>query len=117
MKASAAGCCKYSGTRYIYTANTLCGDTGELIDEELLSNDKMTMSAIVKKVADQLTETMEDGKTVDYVEESNSLVPLPDTHFVQYCALVPATENSDPGPLPPAQLLSPMNRTCTWFLN
>lgn len=117
MKASAAGCCKYSGTRYICTADTLCSDTEELIDEELLLNNKMTMSAIVKKVADQLTETVEDGKTMDYVEESNTLVPLPDTHFVQHCALVPATENSDPGPLSPAQLLPPMNRTCTWFLN
>lgn len=45
--------------RYIYTAKTLYSDTGELIIEELLLNGKMTMSALVKKVADRLTETME----------------------------------------------------------
>lgn len=45
--------------RYIYTTKTLYSDTGELIVEELLLNGKMTMSAIVKKVADRLTETME----------------------------------------------------------
>ena len=45
--------------RYIYTAKTLYSDTGELIVEELLLNGKMTMSAVVKKVADRLTETME----------------------------------------------------------
>ena len=45
--------------RYIYTAKTLYNDTGELIVEELLLNGKMTMSALVKKVADRLTETME----------------------------------------------------------
>ncbi|XP_047640777.1 DNA-directed RNA polymerase III subunit RPC3 isoform X2 [Phacochoerus africanus] len=88
--------------RYIYTAKTLYSDTGELIVEELLLNGKMTMSAVVKKVADRLTETMEDGKTMDYAEVSNTFVRLADTHFVQRCPLVPATENSDPGPLPPA---------------
>lgn len=45
--------------RYIYTAKTLYSDTGELIVEELLLNGKMTMSALVKRVADRLTETME----------------------------------------------------------
>lgn len=45
--------------RYIYTAKTLYSDTGELIVEELLLNGKMAMSAVVKKVADRLTETME----------------------------------------------------------
>lgn len=45
--------------RYIYTAKTLYSDTGELIVEELLLNGKMTMSAVVKRVADRLTETME----------------------------------------------------------
>lgn len=45
--------------RYIYTAKTLYGDTGELIVEELLLNGKMPMSAVVTKVADRLTETME----------------------------------------------------------
>lgn len=47
--------------RYIYTAKTLYSDTGELIVEELLLNGKMTMSAVVRKVADRLTETMEGG--------------------------------------------------------
>ncbi|XP_022260643.1 DNA-directed RNA polymerase III subunit RPC3 isoform X3 [Canis lupus familiaris] len=91
--------------RYIYTAKTLYSDTGELIVEELLLNGKMTMSAVVKKVADRLTETMEDGKTMDYAEVSNTFVRLADTHFVQRCPWVPATENSDPGPLPPAPIL------------
>lgn len=48
--------------RYIYTAKTLYGDTGELIVEELLLNGQLTMSAVVRKVADRLTETMEGGK-------------------------------------------------------
>ncbi|NXE17049.1 RPC3 polymerase, partial [Lophotis ruficrista] len=48
--------------RYIYTAKTLYGDGGELLVEELLLNGKMTMSAVVRKVADRLTETMEGGK-------------------------------------------------------
>ncbi|XP_059231959.1 DNA-directed RNA polymerase III subunit RPC3 isoform X3 [Mustela nigripes] len=91
--------------RYIYTAKTLYSDTGELIVEELLLNGKMTMSAVVKKVADRLTETMEDGKTMDYAEVSNTFMRLADTHFVQRCPWVPATENSEPGPLPPAPIL------------
>nr|XP_060478212.1 DNA-directed RNA polymerase III subunit RPC3 isoform X2 [Panthera onca] len=91
--------------RYIYTAKTLYSDTGELIVEELLLNGKMTMSAVVKKVADRLTETMEDGKTMDYSEVSNTFVRLADTHFVQRCPWVPVTENSDPGPPPPAPIL------------
>lgn len=92
--------------RYIYTAKTLYSDTGELIVEELLLNGKMTMSAVVKRVADRLTETMEDGKTMDYAEVANTFVRLADTHFVQRCPYVPATENSDPGPPPPAPTLA-----------
>lgn len=42
---------------------------------------------------------------MDYAEVSNTFVRLADTHFVQRCPLVPATENSDPGPLPPAPTL------------
>uniref|UniRef100_Q9D483-2 Isoform 2 of DNA-directed RNA polymerase III subunit RPC3 n=1 Tax=Mus musculus TaxID=10090 RepID=Q9D483-2 len=91
--------------RYIYTTKTLYGDTGELIVEELLLNGKMTMSAVVKKVADRLTETMEDGKTMDYAEVSNAFVRLADTHFVQRCPLVPDTDSSDRGPPPPAPTL------------
>lgn len=48
--------------RYIYTAKALYGDTGELLVEELLLNGKMTLSAVVRKVADRLTETMEGGR-------------------------------------------------------
>ncbi|XP_053448129.1 DNA-directed RNA polymerase III subunit RPC3 isoform X1 [Nycticebus coucang] len=91
--------------RYIYTTKTLYSDTGELIVEELLLNGKLTMSAVVEKVADRLTETMEDGKTMDYAEVSNTFVRLADTHFVQRCPLVPTTDSSDPGPPPPAPTL------------
>lgn len=45
--------------RYIYTAKTLYGDTGELIVEELLQRGHMTMSSTVKTVADRLTQNME----------------------------------------------------------
>lgn len=45
--------------RYIYTAKTLYGDTGELIIEELLQRGEMTMSSTVKTVADRLTQNME----------------------------------------------------------
>ncbi|NWR81522.1 RPC3 polymerase, partial [Centropus unirufus] len=73
--------------RYIYAAKTLYGDTGELLAEELLLNGQMTMSNLVRKVADRLTETMEDGKTMDYTEVSNTFVRLADTHFIQRCPL------------------------------
>ncbi|NXE85510.1 RPC3 polymerase, partial [Cochlearius cochlearius] len=91
--------------RYIYTAKTLYSDTGELIVEELLLNGKMTMSAVVRKVADRLTETMEDGKTMDYADVSNTFVRLADTHFVQRCPLVPETPGSPDAPPPPAPTL------------
>ncbi|XP_009582155.1 PREDICTED: DNA-directed RNA polymerase III subunit RPC3, partial [Fulmarus glacialis] len=91
--------------RYIYTAKTLYNDTGELIVEELLLNGKMTMSAVVRKVADRLTETMEDGKTMDYADVSNTFVRLADTHFVQRCPLVPETPESPEAPPPPAPTL------------
>ncbi|XP_037836269.1 DNA-directed RNA polymerase III subunit RPC3 isoform X1 [Kryptolebias marmoratus] len=45
--------------RYIYTAKTLYGDTGELLTEELLQRGHMTMSGLVKTVADRLTQNME----------------------------------------------------------
>lgn len=45
--------------RYIYTAKTLYGDTGELIVEEVLQRGHMTMSNTVKTVADRLTHNME----------------------------------------------------------
>uniref|UniRef100_A0AAZ3PG29 DNA-directed RNA polymerase III subunit RPC3 n=1 Tax=Oncorhynchus tshawytscha TaxID=74940 RepID=A0AAZ3PG29_ONCTS len=45
--------------RYIYTAKTLYGDTGELIVEEVLQRGHMTLSNTVKTVADRLTHNME----------------------------------------------------------
>ncbi|XP_069508882.1 DNA-directed RNA polymerase III subunit RPC3 isoform X2 [Ambystoma mexicanum] len=91
--------------RYIYTAKTLYGDTGELVVEELLLNGKMTMSTAVKKVADRLTETLEDGKTMDYSDVSNTFVRLVDTHFVQRCPQTPEVEEGSQGPPPPAPTL------------
>ncbi|XP_069806194.1 DNA-directed RNA polymerase III subunit RPC3 [Dendropsophus ebraccatus] len=87
--------------RYIYTAKTLYGDTGELIVEELLLNGKMTLTATVKKVADRLTETMEDGKSMEYSEVLATFSQLADTHFVQRCPTVdgggaPSTEGRPP---------------------
>ncbi|CAM2108249.1 DNA-directed RNA polymerase III subunit RPC3 isoform X1 [Caretta caretta] len=92
--------------RYIYTAKTLYSDMGELIVEELLLNGKMTMSAVVRKVADRLTETMEDGKTMDYGEVSNTFVRLADTHFIQRCPMAPETTETSDAPPPPAPTLA-----------
>ncbi|XP_071583211.1 DNA-directed RNA polymerase III subunit RPC3 isoform X2 [Heliangelus exortis] len=91
--------------RYIYTAKSLYGDTGELLVEELLLNGKMTMSNLVRKVADRLTETMEDGKTMDYADVSATFVRLADTHFVQRCPLVPEAPETPQVPPPPAPTL------------
>uniref|UniRef100_A0A8B9GA49 DNA-directed RNA polymerase III subunit RPC3 n=1 Tax=Amazona collaria TaxID=241587 RepID=A0A8B9GA49_9PSIT len=91
--------------RYIYTAKSLYGDTGELLVEELLLNGHMSMSALVRKVADRLTETMEDGKTMDYSEVANTFVCLVDTHFVQRCPLVPEGLDAPEVPPPPAPTL------------
>ncbi|MEE6491610.1 hypothetical protein FKM82_016293 [Ascaphus truei] len=90
--------------RYIYTAKTLYGDTGELIIEELLLNGKMTMSTVVEKVADRLTETMEDGKTMEYSEVSATFTRLADTHFVQRCPEKDTTQTAE-GRRPPAPTL------------
>ncbi|XP_030043511.1 DNA-directed RNA polymerase III subunit RPC3 isoform X2 [Microcaecilia unicolor] len=93
---------------YIYTAKTLYGDTGELIVEELLLNGKMTMSTAVKKVADRLTETMEDGKAMDYGEVSSTFVRLVDTHFIYRCPapLEPPEGAAAPAPVAPLLLTS-----------
>ncbi|NWV00454.1 RPC3 polymerase, partial [Upupa epops] len=91
--------------RYIYSAKTLYGDTGELLVEELLLNGKMTMSAVVRKVADRLTETMEDGKTMDYSDVSGTFVRLADTHFIQRCPLVPDSPQTPEAPPPAAPTL------------
>uniref|UniRef100_A0A0K8S1F2 DNA-directed RNA polymerase III subunit RPC3 n=1 Tax=Crotalus horridus TaxID=35024 RepID=A0A0K8S1F2_CROHD len=92
--------------RYIYTAKTLYSDTGELIVEELLLNGKMTMSAVVKKVADRLTETMEDGKTMDYSEVSATFTCLADTHFVQRCPSPSESSESAETQPPPTPTLA-----------
>ncbi|CAJ1062327.1 DNA-directed RNA polymerase III subunit RPC3 [Xyrichtys novacula] len=71
--------------RYIYSAKTLYGDTGELIIEELLQRGEMTMSSIVKTVADRLTQNMEEGRSMDYSEVSSAFSKLVETHFLQRC--------------------------------
>ncbi|KAM6999316.1 DNA-directed RNA polymerase III subunit RPC3 isoform 1-T1 [Passerculus sandwichensis] len=90
--------------RYIYTAKALYGDPGELLVEELLLHGHLPMSAAVARVADRLTETMEDGKTMDYTEVSNTFVRLADTHFIQRCPTAP--EVPPDGKVPPAPALS-----------
>nr|XP_033780964.1 LOW QUALITY PROTEIN: DNA-directed RNA polymerase III subunit RPC3 [Geotrypetes seraphini] len=92
--------------RYIYNAKTLYGDTGELIVEELLLNGKMSMSTAVKKVADRLTETMEDGKAMDYGEVSSTFVRLVDTHFIYRCPAPLESPEGVAAPAPVAPLLS-----------
>ncbi len=52
--------------RYIYTAKSLYGDTGELIVEEILQRGQMTMSSTVQTVADRLTHNMPGEKLEEY---------------------------------------------------
>ncbi|NXD99320.1 RPC3 polymerase, partial [Chaetorhynchus papuensis] len=92
--------------RYIYTAKTLYGDPGELLVEELLLHGHLSMSCAVARVADRLTETMEDGKTMDYSEVSSTFVRLADTHFIQRCPMVPESSRSAKAPPPPAPALA-----------
>ncbi|NXM98121.1 RPC3 polymerase, partial [Sylvia borin] len=92
--------------RYIYTAKTLYGDPGELLVEELLLHGHLPMSCAVARVADRLTETMEEGKTMDYTEVSNTFVRLADTHFIQRCPTVPESPQSTKAPPPPAPALT-----------
>ncbi|XP_061885634.1 DNA-directed RNA polymerase III subunit RPC3 [Entelurus aequoreus] len=80
--------------RYIYTAKTLYGDTGELVVEELLQRGHMTMSSIVKIVADRLTQTMEDGHSMDYNEVTSAFSKLVETHFLQRCPPVATTKST-----------------------
>ncbi|KAM7420882.1 hypothetical protein PAMA_015202 [Pampus argenteus] len=77
--------------RYIYTAKTLYGDTGELIIEELLQRGHMTMSSTVKTVADRLTQNMEEGRSMDYNEVTSAFSKLVETHFLQRCPPMVAT--------------------------
>lgn len=71
--------------RYIYTAKSLYGDTGELVIEEVLQRGQMTMSCVVRTVADRLTQNMEDGQSMDYSEVVNAFSNLVETHFLQRC--------------------------------
>ncbi|XP_031589950.1 DNA-directed RNA polymerase III subunit RPC3 [Oreochromis aureus] len=81
--------------RYIYTAKTLYGDTGELIIEELLQRGHTTMSSTVKTVADRLTQNMAEGRTMDYTEVSLTFSKLVETHFLQRCPPLPGVGNKD----------------------
>ncbi|XP_061530175.1 DNA-directed RNA polymerase III subunit RPC3 isoform X4 [Phycodurus eques] len=81
--------------RYIYTAKTLYGDTGELIIEELLQRGHVTMSNIVKVVADRLTQTMEEGRSMDYKEVSSAFSNLVETHFLQRCPPMASAATKD----------------------
>lgn len=94
--------------RYIYTAKTLYGDTGELIIEELLQRGHMTMSSTVKTVADRLTQNMEEGHSMDYSEVSSTFSKLVETHFLQRCPPVggAGTSGSAPPPEAPAAAVS-----------
>ncbi|NXS33246.1 RPC3 polymerase, partial [Pomatostomus ruficeps] len=92
--------------RYIYTAKTLYGDPGELLVEELLLHGHLPMSCAIARVADRLTETMEDGKTMDYMEVSSTFVRLADTHFIQRCPMVPDSPQSAKAPPAPAPALA-----------
>ncbi|XP_035285696.1 DNA-directed RNA polymerase III subunit RPC3 isoform X2 [Anguilla rostrata] len=71
--------------RYIYTAKTLYGDTGELIVEEVLQRGHMTMSDSVRTVADRLTHNMEEGRSMEYSEVVSAFSKLVETHFLQRC--------------------------------
>uniref|UniRef100_UPI003AAADA91 DNA-directed RNA polymerase III subunit RPC3 n=1 Tax=Centroberyx gerrardi TaxID=166262 RepID=UPI003AAADA91 len=81
--------------RYIYTAKTLYGDTGELIIEELLQRGHMTMSSTVKTVADRLTHSMEEGRSMEYSEVSSAFSNLVETHFLQRCPPVAEAAPAD----------------------
>lgn len=104
--------------RYIYTAKTLYGDTGELIIEELLQRGDMTMSCTVKTVADRLTQNMEEGLSMDYSEVSTAFSKLVETHFLQRCPPMAATAatktatSADPAtPATPGTPAAPVSTT------
>ncbi|XP_027765824.1 DNA-directed RNA polymerase III subunit RPC3 [Empidonax traillii] len=87
--------------RYIYTAKTLYGDPGELLVEELLLHGHLAMSCAVARVADRLTDTMEDGKSMDYSEVCSTFARLADTHFIRRCPMAPESPPSAEGAAPP----------------
>uniref|UniRef100_A0AAQ6ADD0 DNA-directed RNA polymerase III subunit RPC3 n=1 Tax=Amphiprion ocellaris TaxID=80972 RepID=A0AAQ6ADD0_AMPOC len=95
--------------RYIYTAKTLYGDTGELVVEELLQRGHMTMSGTVKTVADRLTQNMEEGRSMDYSEVSSAFSKLVETHFLQRCPnpAAGATPAAPGTPAAPASAIPP----------
>ncbi|XP_047455868.1 DNA-directed RNA polymerase III subunit RPC3 [Mugil cephalus] len=105
--------------RYIYTAKTLYGDTGELIIEELLQRGHMTMSITVKTVADRLTQNMEEGRSMDYNEVTSTFSKLVETHFLQRCppstgarttdSATPATGATPATPSAPAAPAAPVS--------
>ncbi|KAM9487973.1 DNA-directed RNA polymerase III subunit RPC3 [Clarias gariepinus] len=80
--------------RYIYTAKSLYGDTGELVIEEILQRGQMTMSSVVRTVADRLTQNMEDGQSMDYNEVMTAFSRLVETHFLQRCPPVDSSGTS-----------------------
>uniref|UniRef100_A0A673HIT9 DNA-directed RNA polymerase III subunit RPC3 n=1 Tax=Sinocyclocheilus rhinocerous TaxID=307959 RepID=A0A673HIT9_9TELE len=90
--------------RYIYTAKSLYGDTGELIVEEILQSGQMTMSSTVKTVADRLTHNMPEGQSMDYSEVVSAFSRLVETHFLQRCPPMASAGSSSSGavntPLP-----------------
>lgn len=83
--------------RYIYTAKSLYGDTGELIVEEILQRGQMTMSTTVSTVADRLTHNMPEGQSMDYSEVVTAFSRLVETHFLQRCPPMLSTEPSSLG--------------------
>ncbi|XP_073342305.1 DNA-directed RNA polymerase III subunit RPC3 [Pagrus major] len=94
--------------RYIYTAKTLYGDTGELIIEELLQRGDMTMSSTVKTVADRLTQNMEEGRSMDFSEVSSAFSKLVETHFLQRCPpMAAAVTTNSATPATPANPATP----------
>ncbi|KAG7264531.1 hypothetical protein CRUP_019903 [Coryphaenoides rupestris] len=105
--------------RYIYTTKTLYGDTGELIVEEVLQWGHMTMSAIVKTVADRLTHNMEEGRSMEYSEVVSTFSKLVETHFLQRCPPVlevaPPVSTAPPVPGMPAAPVSTAPRTAESF--
>ncbi|KAK7878845.1 hypothetical protein WMY93_030871 [Mugilogobius chulae] len=92
--------------RYIYTAKTLYGDTGELIIEELLQRGHLTMSETVKTVADRLTQNMEEGRSMDYSEVSSAFSKLVETHFLQRCPPVGAEKKTASSDNPTAPVVT-----------
>ncbi|XP_068031078.1 DNA-directed RNA polymerase III subunit RPC3-like isoform X1 [Anomalospiza imberbis] len=76
----------------------------EPLVEELLLHGHLPMSSAVARVADRLTETMEDGKSMDYGEVSATFARLADTHFIQRCPAPPEVPHD--AKVPPAPALA-----------